>query len=942
MKFWSFWRSRRQELQDEIQNHLRMAAADRLDRGSSAREAESAARREFGNVGLVMEVTRDQWRWTWLEDLLGDVRYGLRTLRRSPGFTAVVILTLALGIGANSAIFSLIDAALLSRLPVRDADRLVLLEWRAHKELAFESYMAYGECRTGQTSGCSFSAPFFREVKARGEVFSSVAAFAGANRLSMSGNGPASVIDNAEYVSGDFFETLGIQPAAGRLISPEDDTPSSTPVVVLNYDFWQNQFGGLPAAIGKTIFLNKVACTIVGVAEPRFNAPAPGTTIQMWIPLSVQPRLQLPWDNRELDPKSWYLTLVGRLKPGTPLSQAQAVVNTLFHNEVTSGAKPMAKPEDAASLALLPAEEGLIGDRPEIATPFYLLMFAVGVVLLIACANIAGLLLSRATTRTKEMALRATLGASAGRIVRQLLTESLVLSLAGGALGILFASWVVAAIMAFIVQNQDGRVPFIPAINVRVLLFTLGVSNLTGILFGLAPALRGIRVNLMPALKEGSGSSAPESGGARRWLAAGNGLVVLQMTLSIVVLAGAGLLVRTLQNLKRVDPGFETRNLLTFRLDPTLLGYSPESADNLYRDLQTRLSSFPGVRSVSYSWTPLLSGWLWTTTFQLPGNPKDKGSDSDMFAAGPDFFQTMGIPLLSGRAFGPRDFEVAQAAAAARAAKQAQAAAELKSGTKSKSPAQPANLPPVPLIVNHAFVQHYFPNQNPLGLRLAESHSDQERSEQEGPGWEIIGVVADAKYNSLRREVKPTAYVPNSGGGVSFLVRTSGEPAQAMPQIRSLVAEMDSNLPVFDVKTETERIDGQIFQERLIARLSGFFGALALLLACVGLYGLVSYEVARRTREIGIRAALGANKRELLRMVLLRGMILSLLGAAFGTGLALAVTRFAKSLLYGVGAADPLTFGGVALLLIAVTLAACYIPARRATRVDPVVALRYE
>jgi predicted permease len=538
--------------------------------------------------------------------------------------------------------------------------------------------------------------------------------------------------------------------------------------------------------------------------------------------------------------------------------------------------------------------------------------------------------------------VRFALGASPGRILRQLLTESLMLSIAGGALGVLFASWMVASIMAFVAANQEGQIPFTPAIDLRVLLFTAAVSILTGILFGLAPAFRGMRVDLMPVMKEGIGGTLARTRGEKRWLTAGNGLVVLQMTLSIVVLACAGLLVRTLQNLKKVDPGFDTRNLLTFRLDPTLLGYSRDGADALYRDLQDRLAAVPGVSSVGYSWFPLLHGYLWTTSFHFPDKPKDKESNMDMLPVGPGFFGAMRIPLLAGRTFGPADFAQAQVIGAALAAERAEAAAKLKAGAQhAASPATPG-LAPLPLIVNRAFVHAYFPKREPLGQRFGQTEPDPAKSILRSPGWEIVGIVADAKYNSLRREIQPTGYVPSSGGGVSFVVRTAADPEKFVPQIRAVVGEIDANLPVFQVFTESQQLDNQIFKERLIARLSGFFGVLALLLACVGLYGLVSYEVAGRTREFGIRTALGAERRDVLRMVFSRGLWLASAGAILGLGVALGITRFTRSLLYGVGADDPLTFVGVTILLIGVTLAACYVPARRATRVDPVVALRYE
>jgi predicted permease len=948
MKFFGWKRGAQQrDLDEEVRRHLEMAAKERMERGEEKSEAERAARREFGNVGLVKETTRDVWGWRWIEDFFEDARYGVRTLSKNPAFTTIAVLTLALGIGANTAIFSLIDAALLRSLPVRSADQLVLVKWHANKDPKRWSSSSYGDCEQQRTKpavgGCSFSQPFFEKIRLQRAFFSSVAAFAWADRLNLSGNGTAKLINRVGLVSGEYFDTLGVQPALGRLISAGDDMPSASPAMVLSYSYWRSEFGGLSSAVGKTVLINKIPCTIIGVAEPRFDALSPGNPFEAWLPLSVQHQLELPWDNREADPANWWLVLVGRLKPDATRTQAQAAISTIFINDTTGGQKPMFKPEDGAAVSLFPAEEGLSGNRTEISAPLYVLFLAVGIVLLIACANVAGLLLSRASAREKEMAVRFALGASRARILRQLLTESILLSFAGGVAGILFATWCVASIAAFIATSNDGLPPFRPDISPRALLFTSAVSIATGILFGLVPAFRGMRVDLTPVLKEGTGGNRLGAHTARGRFSAGNWLVVAQVALSIVVLAGAGLLVRTLQNLKGINPGFDTRNILTFRLDPTLIGYKRTEANIFYRELHGRIAAIPGVLSASYSWRPLLGGSLWTTGFHLAGTPKDERVDTDLLPIGPEFFKTMRIALLDGREFNPVDFDRARVADEAQAAQLEQLAAKLKPGPKPAANASPfAGVGPVPAIVNQAFVRKIFPKVNPLGQRFGASEENPETGELQNPGWEIVGIVADAKYNKLRRDVEPTTYIPNSGGMVSFSLRTATDPASFVPLIRSVVNQMDSNLPVFSVKTVSQQMEQQVFKERLIARLAGFFGALALILACIGLYGLVSYEVARRTREIGIRTALGAGKQDVLRLVLGQGMRLAGAGAVLGIALALALTRYTKSLLFGVGAGDPVTFTAVTAVLIGVTLLACYVPARRAARVDPVVALRYE
>jgi predicted permease len=544
-------------------------------------------------------------------------------------------------------------------------------------------------------------------------------------------------------------------------------------------------------------------------------------------------------------------------------------------------------------------------------------MLAVGIILLIACANVAGLMLARAAARQKEMAVRLALGAGRARVVRQLLTESVMLSVLGGALGILFAYWGAHAIVSFVSSNQTRPLGFAVGVDLRVLGFTVAISLLTGILFGIAPTFRSARVDLTPALKEGERSFASSVHASGKWFSIGNALVVAQVALAIVVLVGAGLLVRSLANLRNVDVGFDSHNILIFGIDPTLIGYKGPQVDSFYRDLQGRLSETPGVKSVSYSMMPLLSNGLMVTMFHWPGTPQDQQSEADMLGVGPNFFETLHIPFLAGRGFNPSDFKL----------------------SASNDGAAPS-LAPTPVIVNQAFVEKYLGKENPLGKQFGQAEADANRPRS--PGYEIIGLVRDAKYNSLRREIHPMMYLPQSAGGASFELRTAGDPQVILPAIREVVAQVSTNLPLFDVKTESEQIDRLLFQERLVARLSGFFALLALVLACVGLYGLLSYEVSRRTREIGIRMALGAQPGSVLKLVLRQGIVLAIVGAAVGIGVALGVTRYLTSMLYDVHANDPLTMIAVAVLLTLVALAACYIPARRATRVDPMVALRYE
>jgi predicted permease len=882
-------------------------------------------------------------------NLLQDFRYGLRMLAKSPGFTAVTVLTLALGIGANTAIFSLIDAVMLRSLPVKDPQHLVVFSWEAKSDPKYHSYSNYGDCgSSGGGSGCSFSVPLFETMKGQANTFSGLTAFAGPLQLDLSGNGPASMA-RGEIVSGDFFSTLGVGVILGRPLGPSDDSPSASPVMVLGYSYWKSAFGGDRSAVGRTVRINNVPFEIVGVADSHFTNLAPGKTQDFFFPVSASRQVKVRWFGNDSvldDPYTWWVVMMGRLKAGVSIGQAQAAASTIFHNEMLHGAKPLSKESDAPAIRLTPAPAGLTGQRGQVSTELYLMMFAVGFILLIACANVAGLMLARSTARQREMAVRLALGAGRARIARQLLTESVMLSALGGALGVLFALWGVDAITALVSSGSDRPFPFVVVPDWRVLAFTIGVSLLTGILFGLAPALRGARIDLAPALKENA-SSLPSSGGqAGRWLRLGDALVVAQVALSILVLVGAGLLVRTLQNLRDINPGFDTQNVLLFGIDPTLIGYKDAQSAALYRSLQERFAGLPGVLSASYSSDALLSNSLWSTSVHLDRAPKNSNVDCDMLAVGADFFSTMHIPMLAGRGFTASDFASAAATdAAERAAMDAAEKAAVASGGVSPAPApKPAAtaLAPMPIIINRAFADKYFAKESPVGKHVGDYEGEDMPPSVPTPGFLIVGIVGNAKYSGLRREIHPTMYAPFTGGGAHFELRTAGDPSKLIPLVRDAVSHADVNLPMFDVRTQSAQIEQILSQERIVARVSSFFGVLALALACIGLYGLLAYEVARRTREIGIRLALGAQQRDVMQLVVGEGIVLALVGAAVGIGAAIGVTRFMASMLYGVRATDPVTMVGAAILLAVVALAACYIPARRAMRVDPMVALRYE
>jgi predicted permease len=915
------------ELDSELRFHLESQIENNIRAGMSPGAARQSALREFGGVELAKEECRDERGTQFLEQLWQDVRFGTRILRKNPGFTAVAVLTLALGIGANTAIFSLINALFLRSLPVKNSQELVMLKWSTHKPPNFHGYLHDNDCRNDfhgdndNPSGCSFTHPFFNDLRAQTNFFTTVTASGGRIAVEMSGNGPASMREGL-LVAGNYFDALGVRPAVGRLIEPSDDQPSAPAVAVLNYSYWQKVFGGSTSVLGKTFRLNGVPTTIIGVAEPRFVSLTPGNVPDAWLPMSLNLPLR-PWANPDRDDGGFpWLFIIARLKPEVPRERAQAFVSLLFRNEMLHGAEPLAKESDEPSVELVPAQKGLNGIRGKYSTPLFILMPAVGIVLLIACANVAGLFLARSRVRQKEVALRQVLGAGRWRIVRQLLTESVLLSAFGGLLGILVAIWGVHAILAFVasgaIQPLGAIRPlgFDASIDTHVLLFTLGISLFAGVVFGLAPAMRGTRVELTPAFKEATGNSARAGRGRSQWLNVGNSLVVAQVALTMIVLVGAGLVVRTLQNLRNIDPGFDVTNILNFSVAPRMVGYKWAQMDALYRNLQFHLSAIPGVKSVSYSGDVLLSGPLDETSFHLLGAPDKSEVDSDILTVGPDFFATMKTPLVEGREFSPADFTSASAS--------------------STNP--PASSPsvPEPAIVNQTFVRRYLGNSDVIGQRFTSTGEEAVHH-----SYVVIGVVRDAKYGNLTGEIKPTAYIPATDGG-TFELRTTANPSSIIPAVQNAINQVDSNLPIFDVMTESQFIDDLLFQERLIARLSSLFGLLALLLACVGLYGLLSYEVTRRTREIGIRMALGAQPGNVLRMVIAQGIALTSVGVTIGIGAALGVTRYLGSILYDVHPGDPITQATVGTLLLIVAFVACWIPARRATQVDPMVALRNE
>jgi predicted permease len=868
-----------------------------------------------------------------MHTLLQDLRYGVRMLFKQKTVSAIALLSLALGIGANTALFSIVDAMLLKMLPVKEPQQLVLFKTLAPREFSPGSYngVSNTDPATGQRVRTSFPHQTFRLLRAQEGPLSDLCAYGGVN-LNVNVDGEADVV-NAQAVSGNYYSALGVQPLKGRVLTDEDDKPSASPAAVLSYRYWQRRFNGNAAVIGKQININNVPFTIVGVTQPGFDGTmGVGTTQDVSIPISIEPQMHVDKQRSYLSGAGvWWLRLMGRLKPGATAEQARAQLENTFLQSVVehrtarqaqsqaSGGNTIANldPKHYPRLQLDPGGQGEMFMRRGFAPSLYLLQGVVGLVLLIACANVANLLLSRSAFRQKEIGLRLALGASRWRLVRQLLTESVLLSVLGGLIGILFALWIKDGVLAVSEWGGRGLNALEPRLDFRVLGFTLTLSLITGIIFGLAPAWRSTRIDLTPTLKDGGRGSTSVS---RSLLS--RGLVVVQVALSLLLLVGAGLFVRTLLNLQRVDPGFNTQNLLLFGIQPGLIGYKDEKLQQLYEQVSERLEAVPGVQAVTFSRNTLLSyGSSSRSLFlrdALNAQPDAEGrlrpsGEGYIHQVRENFLEAMQIPLLAGRTLRPED---------------------------------DAKAPKV-VVVNQTFAKTFFPNdENIVGKRFT---FDTNKPDE----IEIVGLARDAKYTRQRDEVPPTVYSSfrqelRAVSGVTLEVRTTTDPTAVIPAVRQAIREIDSNLPLTDIKTQVEQADETLRSERLFAKLLTLFGILAQQLASIGLFGVLAYSVSQRTHEIGIRMALGANRGAVMRMILRQGMVLALLGIILGLAAAYVLTKYLESwmnlseMLFGVKVSDPFTYGMTAALLTLVTLVACYVPARRATKVDPLVALRYE
>ena len=903
-----FRRSRvEQELREEFEYHLERKIEYFTSQGIPATEARNQAMRAMTGMEQQKEKCREARGVSWIEDLITDLRYALRTFRKHPSLALVITISLALGIGANTAIFSLINAVSLKMLPVREPERLMLMNWSAKdwpRTFVDDLEGNGGRDSAGIMSSTSFSASDYAEFKKQNDAFETTFAYAANDsnvNIAVSG---AAESAHLQAVSGNFFAGLGVSPILGRTLLPSDDAASPSSVAIVSYAFWRKHFGDDTSVDGKTITMNGQPITILGVAPPEFFGILPGNPVDVYIPLSLyRDEWTRIYDDNLDSPKVWWMQVIGRLKPGVSQDAARAELQVIFDRSLRARAQTAANTA-IPDIGLTPAGRGLNDLRRRFSTSLLLLMGMVGLVLLIACANVAGLLMARASARQKEIAVRLSLGASRGRIIRQLLAESVLLAIAGGIAGLLVSAWASSALVRLL---GSGRNPLnLPAgIDWHVLAFTAAVSILSGIVFGLMPALAATRVSVAPTLKD-TRTQASLAGGRFR---IGKALVGGQVALSLLLLVGSGLLLRTLNRLQHVSLGFDQHALLTFEVRPGLNGYEHQRLIDYYQELQRRLQSLAGVRSVTLTQHgPIDSGYS-SNSAQIPGYTAP-GQSVDIYRheVGPDYFATLNVPILLGRAIGEQDTPGA----------------------------------PKAVVVNEAIVRRYFHGDKPIGKHLVYDGRNKSLS-----SYEIVGVARDMKYGNLRNDPPPTAYWSYQqpkliSAQMVFLVRTEGDPQSIENSVRQVSLDLDRGVPVVRMKTEEEVVEGSLLLERTFALLSSAFAGLALLLACIGLYGTIGYSVARRTAEIGVRMALGAERGRILLMILFEVSLLVIVGIVVGLPLAWMAARLLSHQLYELSPHDPLTLAGSVAAIVAITLLAGYVPARRASKVDPMVALRYE
>ena len=913
-------RKKEAELREELEFHLTEEAEECHEEGLTNEEAQRAARRELGNLMLIEEDTRAMWGWPFIEQLGQDLRYAFRTLAANRLFTLLAIASLALGIGANTAIYSFMDAILLRSLPVRDPRSLVVLNWRAkwaYKDFVMHgmSGSTWGDSKSGETGGI-FPFPAFELFRKSDSLFSSVFAhfqFWESRRLNVAIRGQADIASGWS-VSGDYFSGLGVAPAAGRLILPDDDRPGASAVAVASYGFSQRHFGEAGNAVGQQVLIDNVPFTVVGVAPPEFFGVDPAGSPELYFPMHANELLgaghQFGFTPDAYLAQNYYWTqIMGRLRPGISPAEAQARLGPVFRQWVASTASNDGERANLPELVVKEGAAGLDSLRRRYSKPLYVLLTLVGLILALACANVANLLLARATVRRREIALRLSVGASRARVLRQLLTESVLLASLGGILGVFFALWGIRFLTWLM---ASGRADFTlrAELNWHVLGVAAALSLVTGVLFGLAPALQATRVDVMPVLKGLRGGSAGIRPFFRR-VSLSQMLVAGQIAITLVLLFAAGLFVRTLSNLVSIDVGFNRENVLLFQIDARKAGHKDPEISSFYGELRRRFGAIPGVREASLSEDSLIEAG---TGLPLGVSGEPPNPENRILSVGPEFFRTMQIPILEGRDLEERD----------------------RTGSVAVA------------VVNEAFVKANFARRNPLGqhLILRKAGKDGEANEI-ARDMEIVGVCRNASYGSLTRTAPPVAYLPYDQGYpepgyMVYALRTAGDPLRFVNTVRATVRQADARIPVSEVRTQVAEINQAVSQEITFAGLCSGFATLALVIAGVGLYGTVSYSVAQRTDEIGIRMALGAQRGEVLQMILREVLALAGAGLVIGAGTAMAASRFVESLLWGIKHNDPGSLALAVVTLLAAALLAGYLPAHKASRIDPMSALRHE
>jgi predicted permease len=891
------------DMEAELADHLEHLTADLIRAGHSPKEAARRARVALGPALKTKEDMRASLGLRWCDELAADLRFAVRILRKSPGFTAIAAVSLALAIGANTAIFSLTKSLLYDQLGVPHAEQLRLLRWAGGEHNAVHNMWGdFDSAPDGGTVGGPFSYPVYLELRDRNHVMSGLLAY---NEDSMNAtvHGTAQRA-NVAMVAGNYFDVLDARPQLGRNLSPSDDrVGAANQVAVISDALWERGFARSPSALGQTINVNQSLFTIVGVAPRGFTgAKSVQSSPDVFVPLSMQPMIDPKGDKGGLldDPNTWWIDIVGRIKPGVTDAQAQAELNVELA-AATRGTMTLKADETPPRLVLADGSRGISFAANMFKKPVYVLMTLTGFVLLLACANIANLMLARSAQRQREMSVRLALGASRWRVLRQLLTESLLLAVIGGAGGLLLGYLGRNAIPALMSSAWDRNRPQVP-IDWGVFAFATAVTLLTGFVFGLAPAWLAARAEVSSSLKESAQTTT-----RRRKILGGKTIVAFQIALSTLLVVGAGLFLRTLFALDSIDVGFRTDHLILFEIAPPGQRYDKGKDVQLHQRLEQAFAALPGVESVSPSWMTYISGGMANQDFTVEGEADDGKHTGAEYVnvTGKTFFQTLGIPIVSGRGFGPQDTLSSQRVA----------------------------------VINQALAKKRFPNTNPIGKRF--------RSEGDANAWvQIVGVCADSRYASLRDPAPPQFFVTyvqqHQVGGMTYAIRTQLSPEQLVPALRNVVQHEDRDLPIIDIRTQKEQIDSALQIERTFAALTSGFGLLALALACVGIYGIMAYSVANRRNEIGIRLALGAQPGQVRGMILCESTWLAIAGIVAGTGAALGLTRLVKSMLYGIQPWDPATIVGGVLILLAVALAASWIPARRAAGVQPMEALRHE